>query len=450
MEARRFKAATPLLLFLLLTPVVMRSQNFTTSTWESLGPEGGFLIALARNPQSGDLFTVTYDYPSRLFKSTNNGDSWTSGWTFEVTIGFLAVNPNNPLTMYAIPTNLSSANTIGIYKSVNEGGEWSRITTTSQPDVYYYPNDFHIDSKDPNKLSIVGYSYTYTPTGTYGSFSFKSTNGGSTWTLKTFGGVSIDQFYAYSAEVDPSDPNTQYVGGLTIRGDGYTNPKVFKTTDNGTSWNDITGTTIQGYVYDLLIDPVSPNKLYAVSSGGVYRSTNKGATWLTPNVGYAWGSKLFFDPNNTSTLYAYGSGNTCFWSNDGGQSWVALGTSLPGGVCNQLVIQPPNANTLHAVTRAGYFKSTNGGQTWTGSNTGLLASEIPVLKCAPSSPKTMFISFLYNGLFKTSNTLGKSTPSATTAVGWQKLPEYSYCEGIMKMEVSPTDPNILYIQEGAS
>jgi hypothetical protein len=448
MEAQQSKTVRTLSLFLLLIPMVMRSQNFTTSTWESLGPEGGYLTALAQNPQNNNLFTVTYDYPARLFKSTNNGDSWTSGWPFEASIGFLAVNPNNPLTMYAIPTSLGNGNSMVIYKSVNGGGEWSRIAIMGQPDVYYYPNDFHLDPKDPNKLSIVGYSYTNLSTLSYGSFSLKSTNGGSTWTLKTFGGVSIDQFYAYSAEIDPSDPNTQYVGGLTIRADGYTNPKVFKTTDNGASWSDITGFTIQGYVYDLLIDPVSTNKLHAVSSGGVYRSTNKGATWLTPNVGYAWGSKLFFDPNNSSTLYAYGNGNTCFWSNDGGQSWVALGTSLPGGVCNQLVIQPPAASTLHAVTRSGYFKSTNGGQTWAASNTGLLASEIPVLKCAPSLPKTMFISFLYSGLYKTSNTLGKG--AATTAVGWQKLPEYSYCEGIMKLEVNPTDPDILYIQEGAS
>ena len=34
-------------------------------------------------------------------------------------------------------------------------------------------------------------------------------------------------------------------------------------------------------------------------------------------------------------------------------------------------------------------------------------------------------------------------------VVWDKMPEYSYCEGILHMEVSRTDPNVMYIQEGA-
>jgi len=39
-------------------------------------------------------------------------------------------------------------------------------------------------------------------------------------------------------------------------------------------------------------------------------------------------------------------------------------------------------------------------------------------------------------------------PSAG-GIDWQKMPEYSYCEGILHMEVHPTNPDILYIQEGA-
>jgi len=34
-------------------------------------------------------------------------------------------------------------------------------------------------------------------------------------------------------------------------------------------------------------------------------------------------------------------------------------------------------------------------------------------------------------------------------VAWEKMPEYSYCEGIVQMQVSPTAGNVIYIQEGA-
>jgi photosystem II stability/assembly factor-like uncharacterized protein len=433
---------------LLLIPLVTRSQNFTTSTWQSVGPEGGYLSGLVQNPVSGDLFTVVYEYPTRVFKSTNNGDTWNViGQIQDSYITFLGIDSQTPATMYAVPSYLGYESDVHIYKTVNGGLTWSKVTFAGQSSTNYYTQSFHVDKQDPKKLSVVGETYL-SSIGTYGAFNFWSTDGGATWSLKTYANVSTDPFVALCAETDPSDPNTQYVAGYLNQA-GYSTPKLFKTTNNGTSWTEIGGTTIQSYVYDLLIDPSSPNKVYAANSSSVYRSTDKGASWKAANSGYPYGYKLLFDPRDYSTIYVYNCGLACYRSSDGGQTWSTIGSGLSGSSCNQLVVSQSSSSIVYAATRSGFFRSTNGGQSWTSSNAGLLASEIPMMKCAPSSPKTLYISFLNSGLYKTSNALGKASQAAMAAISWQKMPEYSYCEGIMGMQVSPTDPNVLYVQEGA-
>lgn len=447
MENHRLKTVRDVLL-LLLIPAVSTSQNFTTSTWESLGPEGGYLTTLAQNPVNGDLYSVTYDYPARVFKSTNNGDTWTSFSEIPDNISYLIVDPQKPENMYASYSYLGYGTNLDIYKSANGGLTWTRILFAGESNSYYYAYEFTIDKTNPNKLSLVGYcekwngsAYIYRP------YTFKSTDGGATWTVKHYDNVTQDVFYAFCSETDPSDPNIWYIGGYVVKTNSYFG-KVFKTTNNGTTWTDITGTTLQGYVYDLLVDPSSPNKLYAVSYAGVFRSTDKGATWQR-NYGSAWGSKLLFDPKNYSTIYAYSSGISCFRSTDGGQTWSDLSKGLSGGNCNELVVNASSSSTLYVVTRAGCFRSSDGGKNWTSTNRGILCSYIPTLKCLPSSPSSLVISVLYCGLYKTSNALGKGSPAAITGVTWDKLPEYSYCEGVLKMELDGADPNVLYIQEGA-
>lgn len=121
METKQVRALRTTLLFLLLVPSLMMSQNFTTSTWESLGPEGGYLTSLAQNPANGDLFTVTYEYPARMFKSTNNGDRWNVIGQIQDYIYYLAIDPLKPTTMYAVPSYLGYASTLGIYKSMDGG-----------------------------------------------------------------------------------------------------------------------------------------------------------------------------------------------------------------------------------------------------------------------------------------------------------------------------------------
>ncbi len=436
------------ILLLLLLPLLATGQNLASTGWESLGPEGGNLWSLVRDPVSGALFTATYDYPTRVYKSTNDGDLWTPLGQIQDNIGFLLIDPQQPEYLYAASSYLGYGTSLGIYKSINGGWSWSRQTFAGETDYNYTISEFCIDNANPKNLSIVGYFYVFVGSNvTYRSYEYRSTDAGVTWSVKTFDNVAADQFVAYCKETDPSDSRIQYIGGYTIK-TGNTYPKVFKTTNDGSSWIELAGLSGMGYVYDFLIDPTSPSKVYAVGSMGVYRSLDKGANWqlLTSS---AWGAKLLFDPKSYSTIYVFGSGVNCFRSTDAGVTWTSISLGLSGGATNGLLVNPSATNTMYTVTHGGFFRSTDSGAHWTTANHGMLSTYIPSVKCSPSSPTVLYVSVLNSGLYKTTNALGKTSPAGSQSIVWQKMPEYSYCEGILRMELSPGDANILYIQEGA-
>jgi hypothetical protein len=142
-----------------------------------------------------------------------------------------------------------------------------------------------------------------------------------------------------------------------------------------------------GRTRQLLIDPSNPSTMYAAAvGGGVWKSTNSGASWapltdlLLPNIAVA---SLAMDPRNPQVLYA-GTGEGffnfdaitgagIFKTTDGGATWAPLAATTPPpgattsdfSYVNQLVVSSRDSNRVYAATRNGVYRSTNGGTSWT-------------------------------------------------------------------------------------
>jgi photosystem II stability/assembly factor-like uncharacterized protein len=110
----------------------------------------------------------------------------------------------------------------------------------------------------------------------------------------------------------------------------------------------------------LVIDPQSPGTVYAVTSRGLFKSTDGGASWAAPNIwlpATAVGP-LAIDPQNPSTVYMGGSRGV-FKSTDGGASWAAVNFGLPATGVGPLAVDPQNPSTVYAGTYGhGVFKIT--------------------------------------------------------------------------------------------
>jgi photosystem II stability/assembly factor-like uncharacterized protein len=174
--------------------------------------------------------------------------------------------------------------------------------------------------------------------------------------------------------IDPVTPNTVYAGGPS---------GVFKTTDSGKNWGktSLTNTAVNAMV----IDPVAQTTLYVGTDGGVLKSTNGGESWI--NAGLYRVRALAIDPVTPTTLFV-GTEGGVFKSTNSGEDWrdISRGMDRPpnggqtGFAVVALVINPIDPTALYAATSSytypgswryypgGVFKSMNGGESWSKIN----------------------------------------------------------------------------------
>jgi uncharacterized protein (TIGR03437 family) len=123
-----------------------------------------------------------------------------------------------------------------------------------------------------------------------------------------------------------------------------------------------------------------------------------------------------------------------------------VGGGPPGGTVNALVLDPLNHNTMYAGTNGGVFKSTNGGQSWTGVNSGLPDLGVRVLAIDPIHSGTVY-ALTNSGIFKSADGgaswTATSVPTATDPSGRTFYP------GIITLAIDPLNPSTLYAGTGA-
>jgi len=238
-------------------------------------------------------------------------DVWTTTGPEGGTVQALAIDPQNPATLYAAVRHNASPESTDVYKSTDAGSSWRVVANLPGS-----PQALAIDPQTPTTLYLRAYRRVY-----------KSTDGGGRWTLVN---TSLPGSYLSTQNlvIDPQTPTTLYAGTF---GEG-----VFKSTDGGGSWNAVnTGlpTYPPGYYYPhsnveaLAIDPQTPTTLY-LDMGGVYKSTDGGGSWSPASTGLGGGTihSLAIDPQTPTTLYAGTWG--IFKSTDGGGTWYEASAGL--------------------------------------------------------------------------------------------------------------------------
>ena len=112
-----------------------------------------------------------------------------------------------------------------------------------------------------------------------------------------------------------------------------------------------------GHIVALAIDPLTPSTLYAGTEGqggGVFRSTDSGATWTITGLPGWSVPALGIDPLTPSTPYAgtYGEGGGVFRSTNSGATWTNTGLP-PSTAVWALAMDPLTPSTLYAGTYGG-------------------------------------------------------------------------------------------------
>lgn len=203
--------------------------------------------------------------------------------------------------------------------------------------------------------------------------------------------------------VHPTDPNTVYIGAVA--------GGVWKSVNGGTSWTSLNDFMGNIAVCALVIDPNNPNIIYAgtgegffnldaIRGAGIFKSTDAGINWAqlssTNNTNFYYVNDLDYDAAN-STLYA-ATRKGLYSSNDGGVSFTAKVTGSGSDVhCLDIEIANTNPRTIFATfglfNQAEIWRSTDAGtsfsQNITLANLGRI--EMAVSK---SNPSVAYASFM--------------------------------------------------------
>jgi photosystem II stability/assembly factor-like uncharacterized protein len=188
---------------------------------------------------------------------------------------------------------------------------------------------------------------------------FRSSNGGGAWTNVTGG---LPHVTLYSVAIDPGDVNTVYVGtGPSAVAGSTVGNGLYRTSNGGASWTQLTGAIANQNVYSLLISPTNAARLYAGSDGAIFVSADRGASWTKAAAPGAIRC-LELDPSNAAVLYACGAGKL-FKSSDSGASWSEIDSGLGGLNPAGVSVDAVDPHLLYVATpEAGVFRSYSAGE----------------------------------------------------------------------------------------
>ena len=355
--------------------------------WQLLGPTniGGRITDLANHPAEPEIIYVAAA-SGGIYKSINNGDSWEQIFndTPVISMGDIALDPNNPQIIFAGTgeANASSYSFIGdgLWKSEDGGANWAHVGLETSA----YIARIIVDYENSNRVFVAACGTLFSSNSERGVY--RSEDGGANWEQVLF---LTDSTAAIDLVQHPTNPNILYaamwerVRGLSYRKSGGESSGIWKTTDGGDNWTELTnGLPSSDKVgrIGLDISKSNPDILYAFydkhmdegenfSFLGIYKTNDGGSSWNQTNDNNITGMNSRFgwyfgqvrvDPTNPNRAYALGV--DLVRTENGGNSWEAIAgywNSNEIHVDHHALIIDPNTGYILEGNDGGLFNSTN-------------------------------------------------------------------------------------------
>ena len=323
-----------------------------------------------------------------VFKTVDGGRTWKKVLYRSPRTGAidLAMDPANPNTLYAAtwqrirrkwsdPRVEPGYSEGGIWKTTDAGQSWTEINSglpaaryrgrigidisRSNPNVLYAFVDSYEPGAPPREGDRDAYERPIMEARIRGAEIYRTDDRGSTWSKVS----AADAFMsAHSGtygwvfgqiRIDPKDDKTIYTMGLGLN----------VSHDGGKSFTPVRGT--HGDHHGLWIDPDNPSTLYNANDGGVYLSSDAGATWKFAVS--AGGAQLYdLTVDNSTPAWAYGSIQDV--GSRRGKIDLTAGrdrmpavewTEAPGGEGSFHVVDPENPSIVYSHTYYGNFTRTD-------------------------------------------------------------------------------------------
>jgi photosystem II stability/assembly factor-like uncharacterized protein len=436
----------------------------------AIGPAimGGRISDIAYDPSDPWTFYVATAHGG-LMKTTDNGGSFTSLTEKEqiVSTGAVAVAPSNPKIVWLGTGEANDRNSAGwgtgVYRSTDAGSTWTHAGLEKSRTVARIV--VHPTNPDVAYAAVPGDLWTPTPDrGLY-----KTTDGGKTWNAVLQASTEKDKVGAGDVALDPSNPETVYaalyarrrtpwsfVAGPDASG-GHDLGGIFRSTDGGATWKQLTnGLPHATGRIGLAVYAKNPKIVYAVvqsfeggtsniddvtsKSGGVFRSDDGGETWTRQSnldPRPFYFSQIRVDPQDDHKVYVLGF--MLHVSEDGGKTWREDRFKNVHPDNHALAIDPRTPARLLLGTDGGVYQSYDRAAQWAHANT-MAIGEFYRIAVDDSTPYR-----ICGGLQDNSNWIGPSATGTKDGILNEDWTDIGGGDGIYCF-FDANDPNVVYAE----
>lgn len=470
--------------------LITAHSSFGQFYWENIGPGAGSDLHFAAiQPDNADVIYVGGDIEG-IFKTTNGGSTWKNinnnivhtnlgggvYWTNDIVI-----DPINFNRVYF-------CSGVGLFRSENGGDSWSLIYPSS-----YLPDDEGISvstiAVDPNNTDRLfiglgdGAEGSFADFEPFGDFDqptgvFRSSNGGESWEELDIGMPAYTN--VHSIIIHSDEPDKIIVS---------TSKGIYKSSNGGNSWQSSNNGLPHNNVHRLvgkkfgndfflyatiktLGSTANPNSF----QGGIFKSTDFGNNWIdiTGNLPrYNSDSELFFDywkldthPTNPNIIVTATTRGSSYYDSgiyatyDGGVSWNHVYYPIIGGWMENWFFDPygfdikiaPSDPNRWVLLLVDVEISNDAGKTWNPAFTtqvgtawkgnGLELMNTETISFHPTNPNILWIGYDDMGLFRSEdggNSFMQLDPAMDPAIG-----NLSEIDAVKDIEVDPLNGD-LYI-----
>ncbi|MBV8547366.1 MAG: glycoside hydrolase, partial [Acidobacteria bacterium] len=348
--------------------------------WRMIGPfRGGRTVAAVGVVKQPNVFYIGVNNGG-VWRSNDYGRIWTPIFDDQPSgsIGAIGISQSDPNIIYVGSgeglqrPDLATGD--GMYKSTDAGKTWTHLGLREAQQI----PTIVVDPNDPNRLFVAVLGHPYGPNEERGIF--RSTDGGRSFQRVLYkndltGGIDVI--------LDPSNAQTVYAALWQAQQGPWENAYfggaasgLFKSTDGGTTWNELKSGLPSSDVIGRIgieVSQADPKRLYAIcgtdaKSGALYRSNDGGATWNRANTDERiWGrpgdfNEVRTDPKNADVVYV---ANVVTWkSTDGGKTFASFRGAPGGDDYHRVWINPNDTKTILIASDQGAIVTVNGGETW--------------------------------------------------------------------------------------
>ncbi|MDI9339862.1 MAG: T9SS type A sorting domain-containing protein [Sediminibacterium sp.] len=388
-----------------------------SNTGGDTGGQGWYDLCVAASPLNKDEVVVG---GVNVWRSTNGGTNWSiyGHWTGS---GAPFTHADHHDLEYDASGNLFDCNDGTVYRRTPSATSWQEISglmnisqiykigTSALTANYWFTGhqdngtswwngttyaarmggdgmDCFIDRTNNNNVFASYYS---------GQFQ-RSTNGGTSWSTPT--GFSGTGNWVSPWKQDPQTATVIWAG----------KQQMFKSTNSGTSFVMTTGSMAgTAGIVEFAIAPSNNQVLYVIKGTTLFKTTDGGATWtnITGTVPTGSGAPTFITVSPTDanklwvTLSGYSAGNKVFMSTNGGTTWTNYTSNLPNLPANCSVYQVGSSDRIYVGMDVGVYYRDASMTSWTLYNTGLPNTAVSDMEISPADPTKLIAATYGRGVW---------------------------------------------------